>query len=314
MSRASSDEQWSGAGVPHQTGRTAVITGASSGVGFQAAKALTELGAQVVLACRNMQKAKAAADRIIAVTPHAALHLVHLDLSSLASVRNASQELLDSYGAIDLLINNAGVMWAPHEHTVDGVEMHLGVNHLGHFALTGLILDRLLVAEGSRIVVVTSPSHRQGRLDLDDLDNGAHYNRGAAYARSKLANLLFTYELQRRLAAASASTIALAAHPGAARTELNRHMPRPFRGASWGLSRPLTHSAEKGVLPLLRAALDPAAAGGDYIAPSGKREFKGCPVRRESSDLSHDRQLQSRLWQISEDLCAVSYEISPPAR
>lgn len=299
------EDRWTGTELPDQRGKTAIVTGASSGIGFQAAFRLAGLGAAVVLACRNQAKGELAAGRISAAHPQATIRLIQLDLSSLSSVHEAAKEVVSNYRGIDLLINNAGVMWAPYELTEDGFELHLGSNHLGHFALTGLLLDKLLAAPSSRVVNVSSPSHRQGHINFDDLEYAHHYDKSAAYARSKLANLLFTYELQRRLDAAGAATAALAAHPGAARTELNRHLPRPFRGASWGLSRPMTHSAEKGVLPILRAALGPDAVGGSYFAPSGKREYKGFPVLRQSSELSRDRDLQERIWQASEALTGV---------
>ncbi|MBJ7355730.1 MAG: SDR family NAD(P)-dependent oxidoreductase [Nocardioides sp.] len=322
MGRDTGRSGWSEVDVGNQSGRVAVVTGASSGVGFQVASVLAGSGARVVLACRDLEKGRAAVSRIAATHPGAELHLVHLDLSSLRSVRAAAEEIRETWPAIDLLVDNAGVMWAPHQVTEDGFELHLGTNHLGHFALTGLVLDRLLAAPGSRVVLVSSPAHRQADVndldDLVDLENLAGtrgYDRADAYARSKLANLLHAYELHRRLADASAPTIALAAHPGAARTELNRHLPRLFRGPSWGLSRPLTHSPEKGALPLLMAALDTGLTGGEYVAPSGIREFKGRPECRTSSDVSHDRDLQRRLWRVSEQLTGVTYDFTarPPA-
>lgn len=294
-------EAWTAADIGDQAGRTAVITGASSGVGFETARLLAEHGAGVVLACRNLGKAREAAARI-----GAGAEIVHLDLTSLASIRVVARELPPT---IDLLVNNAGVMRAPYTRTADGFELHLGTNHLGHFALTGLLLDRMLATPGSRIVTVSSPAHREGRIDFDDLQLERKYRRGAAYARSKLANLLFTYELQRRLEAAGAETIALAAHPGGARTELNRHLPLPFRGRSWRLARPITHRADIGALSILRAAVDPAARGAEYYAPAGRAEFKGHPARRESNVHSHDAGAQHRLWAISEELTGVTYPI-----
>jgi NAD(P)-dependent dehydrogenase (short-subunit alcohol dehydrogenase family) len=234
---------------------------------------------------------------------------VLLDLASMASVRAAADELHRHAGAIDVLVNNAGVMRVPYRRTDDGFELQLATNHLGHFAFTGLMLDLLLAAPGSRVVTVTSPAHRQGHISFEDLQSEQRYSKAAAYAQSKLANALFAYELQRRLTAAGAKTLSVAAHPGGARTELNRDMPWLFRGRSWGLARPITHSVEAGALPLLRAAADPGVRGGDYYAPAGRLEFKGAPVRRESSRQSHDLELQYRLWQVSERLTAVTYPL-----
>jgi NAD(P)-dependent dehydrogenase (short-subunit alcohol dehydrogenase family) len=301
--------EWTAADIPAQEGRTFLITGASAGVGLRAAAVLAARGASVILACRNGDRAAAAAGRIRETTPGASLRVVLLDLSSMASVRRAAEELRHGTGAIDVMVNNAGIMRAPYRRTDDGFELQLATNHLGHFAFTGLMLDLLLAAPGSRVVTVTSPAHRQGHIDFGDLQSERRYRRGAAYAQSKLANALFAYELQRRLTAAGAKTLSVAAHPGGARTELNRDMPWLFRGRSWGLARPITHSAEAGALPLLRAALDPGARGGDYYAPGGWLEFTGAPVRRESSRQSRDPELQRRLWEVSARLTGVTYPL-----
>jgi NAD(P)-dependent dehydrogenase (short-subunit alcohol dehydrogenase family) len=294
--------------IADQSGRTVVITGASAGVGRQAAIVLAAAGATVVLACRDVAKGAAARDHIRAMAPTARVSVVALDLASLASVREAAKQITKEHDRIDVLINNAGVMWSPRSTTVDGFELQFGTNHLGHFALTGLLLERLLPVDGSRIVTVASPAHRQGRIDFDDLQSERRYRRSAAYAQSKLANLLFTYELQRRLAAAGATTVALAAHPGGARTELNRHMPFLFRGASWGLARPITHPVEIGALSILHAAVDSEVQGGEYYGPDGWFEFKGHPTRLESTPRSHDAAVQRRLWDVSEQLTDVRYD------
>jgi NAD(P)-dependent dehydrogenase (short-subunit alcohol dehydrogenase family) len=204
-------------------------------------------------------------------------------------------------------------MWAPYERTEDGFEKHLAVNHLGHFALAGLILPRLTSTPGSRIVVLSSPAHRRATVDFDDLQpsqSSTGYRAMRAYAQSKLANLLFAYELHRRLAAAGAPTAALAAHPGGARSELNRTMPVLFRGASWGIARPITHPAARGALSILRAATDPNAVGGQYYGPDGRFEFKGDPTVLQSTPLSHDPEIQRRLWESSEELTGVRYPFS----
>jgi NAD(P)-dependent dehydrogenase (short-subunit alcohol dehydrogenase family) len=313
MSRRSpTQERWTSADVGDQQGRTAVVTGANTGIGFQTARALAEHGASVVLACRDAAKAKAAADRITATAPAAKVSTLRLDLASLASVHAANDSLRSSHARLDLLINNAGVMMPPRGQTEDGFELQLGINHLGHFAFTGLVLDLLLATPGSRVVTVASPAHQRGRINFDDLQSERRYHRMAAYGQSKLANLLFTYELQRRLAAAGAQTIALAAHPGASRTELNRHLPAIalVRGREWGIWRPITQSPQQGTLSILRAAADPHARGGDYYGPHGRFQYKGYPVLVASSARSHHADAQRRLWQESERLTGVTYQFT----
>jgi NAD(P)-dependent dehydrogenase (short-subunit alcohol dehydrogenase family) len=306
--------RWTEQDIPDQTGRTVIVTGANTGIGFHIANALARQGAQTVLACRSKQRADEAADRIRTATPQAHVDTQELDLASLSSVRTAAQALRTRYPRIDVLINNAGVMWQPEGRTPDGFETHLGVNHLGHFALTGLLLDRILGVRGSRIVTVSSPAHKGGRIDFDDLQSERRYRHMAAYAQSKLANLMFAYELQRRLAVGSPSTMSLAAHPGGARSELNRDMPVLFRGRFWGPALLITHSAEKGALPILRAATDPDAHGGQYYGPDGWNEFKGHPKVLASTDLSHDAETQHRLWQESERLTGIVYSFAPPTK
>jgi NAD(P)-dependent dehydrogenase (short-subunit alcohol dehydrogenase family) len=229
--------RWTEADVPQQRGRTAVITGANSGIGFEAARVLAQRGARVVLACRDLVRGDAAAARVREAAPDATVDVVRLDLASLASVREAARRLGDEYPRIDLLINNAGLMIPPYGRTEDGFESQIGTNHLGHFALTGLLLDRIRDVPGSRVVTVSSNGHRMGRIDFEDLQSERRYRAMAAYAQSKLANLLFTYELQRRLARSGAETVAVAAHPGTASTDLTRHSPgfvRVIGGGRWG--------------------------------------------------------------------------------
>jgi NAD(P)-dependent dehydrogenase (short-subunit alcohol dehydrogenase family) len=299
-------ELWTAADVPDQAGRTAVITGGNSGIGFETARVLAEHGAAVILACRDAGKAKDAAARIAVTAPRAAVTVIRLDLASLASVREAADEIRASHDPLDLLINNAGVMVPPPGVTADGFELQIGINHLGHFALTGLLLDRLLPVEGSRVVTVASNSHRSGRIHFDDLQSAG---RVAGYGQSKLANLLFTYELQRRLAAADARTAALAAHPGTSSTELTRNMPAVLQTANRAIGWTFTQSAQMGALPTLRAATDPAARGGEYYGPGGRFELKGYPRRVQSSGRSHDESTQRRLWQESEQLTSVTYPV-----
>ena len=313
--RDSQGGRWTEADVPAQRGRTAVITGANTGLGFETARVLAARGAQVVLACRDLGRAKEAAARIISGRPEPAgtspvdVRAVRLDLASLASVHEAADEISSACGPIDLLLNNAGVMMTPYRHTADGFELQLGVNHLGHFALTGLLLERMLGREGSRVVTVSSNGHKPGRIDFDDLQSQRRYRRMAAYYQSKLANLMFTYELQRRLAVAQARTQALAAHPGKARTELTRYLPRWMRVEDLIVEQPFGQGAAMGALATLRAAADPAARGGQYYGPGGRGELRGHPGLVESSDRARDTEAQQRLWRESERLTGVSYPV-----
>jgi NAD(P)-dependent dehydrogenase (short-subunit alcohol dehydrogenase family) len=294
-----------------------VITGANSGLGFEVAKALAGRRATVVLACRDTERAGQAADRILAEAPNADVQTTRLDLASLASVRAAAERLRGDHPRIDLLINNAGLMMPPHGRTEDGFELQFGTNHLGHFALTGLLLDRLITVPGSRVVTVSSNAHRGGRIDFDDLQSEKRYSRMAAYGQSKLANLLFTDELQRRLAAAGAETIAVAAHPGGSRTNLTRHVSGPLqpmtRAMTRAMMRIMGQSAPMGALPTLRAAVDRAVRGGDYYGPDGRSGQTGYPKVVESSALSHDEAVQRRLWVESERLTGVRYPFDTPA-
>jgi NAD(P)-dependent dehydrogenase (short-subunit alcohol dehydrogenase family) len=300
--------KWTTADIPDQTGRTAVVTGANTGLGFETAAALAGRGAHVVLAVRNLEKGKQAAASITAATPGADVALQELDLTSLESVRAAAAQLRSDYDRIDLLINNAGVMYTPKSTTKDGFELQFGTNHLGHFALTGLLLDRLLPVAGSRVVTVSSLGHRiRAAIHFDDLQWEGRYSRVGAYGQSKLANLLFTYELQRRLAPRG-TTIAAAAHPGGSNTELMRNMPRPLVVAA-DLLAPLFQDAALGALPTLRAATDPGVGGGQYFGPDGVGQLRGYPKVVASSAQSHDVELQRRLWTVSEELTGVVFPL-----
>jgi NAD(P)-dependent dehydrogenase (short-subunit alcohol dehydrogenase family) len=300
--------RWTAADIPDQTGRVAVVTGSNTGLGLETAKALAARGARVVLAVRNLEKGKEAAATITAATPGADVTLQELDLSSLESVRAAAAELRSQHDQIDLLINNAGLMYPPKSTTEDGFEMQFGTNHLGHFALTGLLLDRLVSVPGSRVVTVSSVGHRiNAAIHFDDLQWERSYSRVGAYGQSKLANLLFTYELQRRLAS-HGTTIAAAAHPGGSDTDLMRHLPRALQFAIPVL-RPIFQPADMGALPTLRAATDPGVLGGQYFGPDGPGGTRGYPKVVPSSDQSHDLDLQRRLWAVSEELTQVVYPV-----
>ena len=307
-------DHWTTAEISDQRGRVALITGANTGLGFQAAKVLAGRGATVVLACRDGARASEAVTRIRAAVPGAEVATLHLDLASLASVRAAAGDFRDRYRRLDLLINNAGLMIPPYGRTADGFESQFGVNHLGHFALTGLLLDRLLQTPGARVVTVSSNAHHRGTVNFDDLQSQHRYHAMTAYAQSKLANILFTYELQRRLASANAPASAVAAHPGAAGTDLTRHSPAHFRFVAHPRTRFLfgwlIQDPERGALPILRAATDGAAVGGDYFGPDGWREFTGrFPVRVATSPAARDEDLQQRLWAESEQLTGVHYNL-----
>jgi NAD(P)-dependent dehydrogenase (short-subunit alcohol dehydrogenase family) len=306
-------QAWHMADATDQSGRHAVITGATSGLGYETSRVLASLGAIVTLACRDVAKGNEAADTIAANSSAArsSLRVVALDLASLASVREAAAEIRAGSSQVDLLINNAGVMNIPFGRSNDGFELTFAINHLGHFALTALLLERLVVTPGSRVVTISSNAHKRARsTDLEQVETGNDYDASAAYERSKLANLLFAYELQHRLSAAGAGTISLAAHPGNARTDLWGTSSRLERALLAPRLRPLTswlaQSAEDGALPTLRAALDPSARGGDYYGPDRWLEYTGRPVRVQSSPDSHDRSAQRWLWQHSEQLIGTS--------
>jgi NAD(P)-dependent dehydrogenase (short-subunit alcohol dehydrogenase family) len=313
MTQRSGTGHWTAADAGDQSGRIAVVTGATSGLGLETARVLAQHGAMVVLAGRDQAKTSAAAEVIRESRPSAAVETAELDLASLQSVRTAAADLTARFPKLDLLINNAGVMMPPYSLTKDGFELQFGTNHLGHFALTGLLLNSLLAAPGSRVVTVSSNGHRAGRMNFADLQSARHYQKLAAYGRSKLANLMFTYELQRRLAAARAQTIALAAHPGTARTDLTRHLSSVSQRAmspqfgflnSWWVQ-----DGRMGALPTLRAATDPEAIGGTYYGPDGHFQLTGYPVVVASSVRSHNREAQRRLWVESEQLTGITYPV-----
>ena len=300
--------KWTTADVPDQSGRVAIVTGANSGLGYDTAAVLADKGAQVVLAVRNLDKGNEAADRIKKASPNAVVSLQELDLTSLDSVRKAADELRAAHPRIDLLINNAGVMYVPtRETTQDGFEMQFGTNHLGHFALTGQLLDNILPVEGSRVVTISSVGHKiLARIHFEDPHLERKYNRVEAYGQSKLANLLFTYELQRRLKTKGTTTVALAAHPGFSDTELMRYLPGFIPDFLWKF---FTQPADMGALPTLRAATDPGAQGGQYFGPDGIGEVKGHPKVVQSSAQSHNEDIQRRLWTMSEELTGVTYPV-----
>jgi NAD(P)-dependent dehydrogenase (short-subunit alcohol dehydrogenase family) len=302
--RSIMSDDWTEQHIPDQRGRVAIVTGANTGLGFETARMLAEHGAQVVLAVRDVEKGERAAGRI-----DGDVRVQALDLTSLASVRSAAADLRAAHPRIDLLINNAGVMYTPKATTADGFELQFGTNHLGHFALTGLLLDRLLPVTGSRVVTVSSTGHIQAAIHFDDLQWERSYSRAAAYGQAKLANLMFTYELQRRLAV-HGTTVAVAAHPGVSNTELTRNVPAALRLPVTWLAPLLTQEPRMGALPTVRAATDPSVLGGQYFGPGGRGEVRGFPQRVSSSADSHDQAVQGRLWSVSEELTGVTFPVA----
>jgi len=299
---------WNFDSIPSQSGRTAIVTGANTGIGYETARALARKGAAVVLACRDLQKATAAAERILAEHPVGSVQPQALDLSDLDSVRRFAEHFTAEHTRLDLLINNAGVMVPPQSQTKQGFELQLGTNHLGHFALTGHLLPLLRRTPGSRLVVVSSGAHHMGRIDFADLQFAQRgYSAWAAYCQSKLANLLFAQELQRRLAAAGADTIVTAAHPGWTATDLQR---TAFFAR---LINPLfAMKPPQGALPTLRAATDPEGRGGDYFGPKHFFEMTGPPVRARLNRRARDLAVAAQLWTTSESLTGVHYDLPAP--
>jgi NAD(P)-dependent dehydrogenase (short-subunit alcohol dehydrogenase family) len=311
-------EHWSERSIPDQTGKVFLVTGANSGLGWETARALAGHGAHVLVGARTRVKATEAIERITATSPAGTLEPLVVDLSDLDSVATAAETVLTEQARLDALVNNAGIMMTPYGTTAQGFEQQLGVNHLGHFALTGRVLPLLMATERSRVVSVSSNGHRPGRIRFDDLQSEQSYSPYGAYFQSKLANLLFTAELQRRLEAAGSATIAAAAHPGASNTNLGHENPGGVRGTLMGLLSPLSgmlgQSAAMGALPQLRAATDPDVQGDDYYGPSGFAEMRGYAVPVDRSDRAKDAATAARLWDVSAELTGVGYEaLSGPA-
>lgn len=305
---------WSERDIPDQSGNVAIVTGANSGIGLEAARMLAQRGAEVVLACRNVEKGEAAAATIRQRTETANVRVEALDLASLASIRAFAEKTARTIPRLDLLVNNAGIMAIPRALTADGFEMQLGTNHLGHFALTGLLLGPLLAAEGGRVVTVSSGAHHFGRMDFDDLMGERRYEKWRAYAQSKLANLLFFHELDRRLRRARKPLESVAAHPGYAATNLQYVGPALERSKlshvimSIGNGM-IAQSAAMGALPTVRAATDPSAVGGSYYGPDGFRELRGHPVLVRTSPRARSEEDARRLWAVSERLTGVVYGV-----
>jgi NAD(P)-dependent dehydrogenase (short-subunit alcohol dehydrogenase family) len=296
--------RWTIDNIPDQKGRTVIVTGANSGIGYEAARALAGKNAKTIMACRNIAKGEEAASEIRSEYTSAMVEVMDLDLGNLDSVRRFANTFKKTNKRLDLLINNAGVMMPPYGKTSDGFELQFGINHLGHFALTGLLLPLLIKTGGSRIVTVSSTAHKAGRMNFDDLQSEQSYKKMAAYGQSKLSNLLFTYELQRRFESAGVSSIATAAHPGWTTTNLQRHV-----GGARFLNPLFGQKQDMGALPTLRAAIDEDARGSDYFGPSGLYEMQGYPVKVKSNGHSHNTDNARKLWDVSEKLTGVTFDI-----
>ncbi|MDX1695036.1 MAG: oxidoreductase [Ketobacteraceae bacterium] len=292
---------WELDSIKDQTGKRVLITGANSGIGFEAARVLAGKGAEVILACRNPEKGESALADIRQDYPQSQVSLMTLDLASLASIEQFANDFKTRYDRLDILINNAGVMAPPFTRTADGFELQFGTNHLGHFALTGHLLPLLEAADAGRIVVVSSLAHRFGKLSFSNLNGEKRYLRWPAYAQSKLANLVFAQELQRRLDQAGSSVIAVAVHPGYSATNLQRHTP------GGALMNKIAQSQLEGAMPTLYAATEPGISGGEYIGPDGWLEIKGRPRKARVAAKARDPQTAARLWDVSESLTQVQY-------
>jgi NAD(P)-dependent dehydrogenase (short-subunit alcohol dehydrogenase family) len=303
-------KNWKADDIPDLSGKRVIITGGNTGLGYETAKELARKNAEVIIACRNLIKGKEAVKRIKNEISNADLKVLQLDLADLASIREFASDYTKNYNSLHILINNAGIMMVPYGLTKDGFESQFGVNHLGHFALTGLLLGLIIKTPNSRVVNVSSLAHKPGKIDFSDLKykNGKGYKRIKAYSRSKLANLLFTYELQRYFKDKNVDAIAVAAHPGTSETDLVRYIEKKFM---FLLFKPFIklfgQNAAMGALPQLRAAVDINVKGSEYYGPAGKRELSGAPVLVRSSEASHNLSDAKRLWEISEKLTGVKF-------
>lgn len=296
--------------IPDQSGKTAIVTGANTGIGFAIAEGLARKGARVLLACRDADKAQQAQERLASGHERAVTEFLPLDLANIASVREAA-ERASQEERIDILVNNAGVMMPPLSRAPGGCELQYAVNHLGHFAFTSLLLDKLAADGGARVVSQSSLAHRGAEIDFDNLDARNGYGRTKFYGQSKLANLLFALELDRRLRAASSPVVSLACHPGIAQTELTRHLG--VLGNLFGsVVGAVLNTSEAGALPALQAATDPEAGGGDYFGPYGLREMSGrASGRAIASKTAQDPLLAARLWAKSVELTGIDPGLAP---
>ncbi|MEW6736590.1 MAG: SDR family NAD(P)-dependent oxidoreductase [Acidobacteriota bacterium] len=300
------NENWTAENIPNQKGRVAIITGSSSGIGYEAARVLANKQATVIIAVRNLEKGNSALEKIVAQNKSADIKVMGLDLANLVSVKNFAEIFRKNYSHLDLLINNAGVMVPPYSKTIDGFELQFGTNHLGHFALTGDLLETLINTKGARIINVSSSAHRWGNINFEDLAwEKRRYAAWKAYSDSKIANLYFTSELNKRLKENNLDTLTTAAHPGWTATELQRNM-----GVAEFLNGFLAMDITKGALPTLRAAIEADLKGGEFFGPNGLFEMWGYPIKVEPNRLSKDENIAKRLWKISEELTGVKFEFN----
>lgn len=298
-----SNKNWSQQNIPDQKGKVVLITGATSGLGKEAAKVFAEKGATVIMPVRNTGKAKLVREEILKINPNASIDIRNLDLSSLNSVQLFAEEFSKSYNQLDILINNAGIMYCPYSKTQDGFEIQMGTNHLGPYALTSQLMPLLMKSAKSRIVNTASLAHLTGNIDFEDINwENRKYKTMQAYADSKIANLYFHYALAKKLESQKNAPLVIAAHPGWTKTELDRHI-----GIVGIISSIIGQKAEKGVLPTLRAATDPDAKSGDYFGPDGFREMRGNPVKVKSNSMSLNVKKAEQLWTISEKLTGIKY-------
>jgi NAD(P)-dependent dehydrogenase (short-subunit alcohol dehydrogenase family) len=306
--------KWTSEQIPDQHGRIAVVTGANSGLGLATARELARHGARVVLACRDTEKGARALREIETAAPGAQLELAALDLGDLASVEAFAEGFRSSHDGLDLLIDNAGVMAPPRRQTADGFELQLGTNHLGHFALAGRLIGALEGRADARVVTLSSNAHKMGRIDFDDLQSERRYNRWRAYGQSKLADLMFALELDRRLRAAGSTVKSVAAHPGYAATNLqSAAAPLLDRLVMQAANPILAQSADRGALPTLYAATYPGLAAGSYVGPDGIGEFRGHPHLVSPNRAARDEDVAARLWSVSEELTGVRFELGAGA-
>jgi NAD(P)-dependent dehydrogenase (short-subunit alcohol dehydrogenase family) len=307
-------QKWTADQIPDQRGRTAVVTGANSGLGLTTARELVRAGARVVLACRNVEKGASAAHQIESAARDAQVEVEALDLGRLDSVRAFAERFRAEHQGLDLLINNAGVMAPPRSTTAEGFELQLGTNHLGHFALTALLIGEMDERDDARVVTVSSSAHRMGRIRFDDPQSERRYNRWRAYGQSKLANLLFALELDRRLRAAGSAIRSVAAHPGYAATNLQSAAPPGADRLVMALTNRLfAQSADMGALPILYAATYSGLEGGSFVGPDGIGEQRGHPTLVSPSRAAQDEAVARRLWEVSEELTGVTFELRTEA-
>ncbi len=298
-----SNKKWNTQNIPDQNGKIVIITGATSGLGKEAAKVFAAKGATVIMPVRNAAKAKSVLEEILKLNPNSQIVIKNLDLSSLNSIKLFANDFLKSFNQLDILINNAGIMYCPYSQTQDGFEMQMGTNHLGPYALTAQLMPLLVKTPNSRIVNTASLAHLTGNINFDDINwENRKYKTMQAYADSKIANLYFHYELAKKLKGQDNAPLVVAAHPGWTKTELDRHI-----GIVGIISSIIGQKVEKGVLPTLRAATDPDAISGDYFGPDGFREMRGNPIKVKSNAMSLDAQKAQQLWTLSEKLTSIKY-------